>query len=184
MYCPVLYSNYEYYVKYSIDRTPQYEVFAARTEHLQEDLTNIDVLIGGDGVVRQIGARNTNTHRIDNNLTDAQTNKKIPVHLLQSPENHRLCCILYREMDAYQKIILRALNLDKSDKKESLGEIMEACGAEQYVQSSKLNTVDWFQFYHNQCPPLDDYHFAIRLLQEQGNFGKELFKLKEAAGLK
>ena len=89
------------------------EIIAFRTKHVEEDWKRVDILLGGDGVVP------TKMH-----FNDA-TNKNIPVYNKTiSEEGHlNLCKALCHEIQVYKQLLVRAINLNEEDVKESLQEL-------------------------------------------------------------
>mmetsp|Transcript_7202 Transcript_7202/g.15716 ORF Transcript_7202/g.15716 Transcript_7202/m.15716 type:complete len:564 (-) Transcript_7202:51-1742(-) len=89
------------------------EIIAFRTNHVEEDWRNVDILLGGDGSVP------TRMH-----LNDA-TQKQIPVYNKTISEEGylNLCRALCHEIQIYKQLLTRAINLNETDVLESLQEL-------------------------------------------------------------
>ena len=152
-----LYFNNEYYYNMSLARCPEKEVMVVRQESLQDDLSRLDRAVGGQGTFPQAvkhTRRNimTATHR-DSDLTGDET--------------RALCCLLYREVYYYQKIIQRAVNLTPLEKQASIQEMVQFCDistAQDYFYTWRQHHSDgddgavpsfaWDLWARQECPPL------------------------------
>ena len=61
-------------------------------------------------------------------------------HSISTVDGRRaLCCAIYKELEAYQTIILRALNLNAAEKYQTLQQVMEDCGVVDGVDENNDN---------------------------------------------
>ena len=110
--------NFGYYYDRTIAKYPRKDVVVLRTEHLWDDLQQLEYWMGGNASVgpstRNTVSHGSETYRLKSKLTD--------VKLLQS-----LCCIIELEAKLYIEIIQRAINLHAWQKQESLEAFSERC---------------------------------------------------------
>jgi hypothetical protein len=99
---------------------PNNEVFVIRTEHLWNDISQLDKFLGGTGNFDDISAfkhdHGSDKYVVKSKLT--QSGKKI------------FCHILSQEIAIYKDLIRRASNLEESEKVETLNQLKEDCGEE------------------------------------------------------
>mmetsp|Transcript_5027 Transcript_5027/g.14274 ORF Transcript_5027/g.14274 Transcript_5027/m.14274 type:complete len:344 (-) Transcript_5027:227-1258(-) len=98
------------------------DVFAIRSEHLWSDLTNLEVMFGGDG--RLIPFEKNHF---------AATSKHSPQQNREMSEEGRLrlCRALCNEIQIYKKLLHMAENLCPAERAESLAELIETCPNEE-----------------------------------------------------
>jgi hypothetical protein len=110
--------NYQTYHDMTLRHRPNNEVFVIRTEHLWNDISQLDKFLGGTGNVDDISAfkhdHGSDKYVVKSKLT--QSGKKI------------FCQILSQEIAIYKDLILRASNLEESEKVETLNQLKEDCG--------------------------------------------------------
>ena len=158
--------NYHYYYEHTLgffDASSSKEVFVVRTEHLWEDMKNLDMALGGPGVFAQEGSvvnqntngRNTQTKRNNSNEMEA------------TPQQLRsLCCLLWEELGIYQTFLERAVNLSYDRQWATLQEVWSTCSIDakdvaRYPlsptqlstnnQSRRLN-FSWSEWNRQSCP--------------------------------
>lgn len=96
--------NYEHYWKYAIGQSPDRSVAVVRMEHMWDDISLLDQHLGGTGNFGTDGGSNiSDTNRIF------------------------LCCLIAREIDIYQQLILKAWNLHANQKRDSLTDMFNQC---------------------------------------------------------
>ena len=127
---PHLHMNYNYYHKLSTALYPDRPVLALRTEFLWHDLRRLDRMLGGDGDYQADGI--TYTHgsqafHVNQGLT--------------GPEKKVLCCHLEPELQLYQDLIERSVNLLVSEKSEVLDLLYQDCG--RGMDTLILSWQDW-----------------------------------------
>lgn len=126
----------------AMDNHPERTIAVVRTEYLWEDMTKLDIAVGGTG----------EDFLNKGHAVKHVSHKKYSTEL--SPTNTRyLCCILHADIDAYQTLILKAANLDSSQKRESLNALYSHCDVE--TSGDVLDEpFSWFAFYDNTCKKL------------------------------
>jgi hypothetical protein len=108
--------NYQTYYEYTLSHYPKKEVFVIRTEHLWDDMSRLDRLLGGSGQFDQSG------HKFDHG------SEKFAIKSKLSPDEKKIFCqILSPEIAIYKDLILRASNLEEWEKDESLNQLKEDC---------------------------------------------------------
>ena len=112
---PHMLYNYLYYASRSIWKYPDKEVFGVRTEHEWEDTVELDRLLGGNGNFKQ-----------DRDVSHGSEGY-VPSPL-STQAYQKLCCTLETEIEVYQDILERVMNLDAHAKWESMESIREKCG--------------------------------------------------------
>lgn len=111
--------NYEYYRRKTIDIRPNHAIAVIRTEQLWEDVIHLDGVLGGTGDFGK-------SHGVKNNHGSDSYNVPYSADLSASNAIF-LCCLIFKEMEAYQQLILRAVNLDDTQKRETLNHLLHRC---------------------------------------------------------
>ncbi|EJK58936.1 hypothetical protein THAOC_20900 [Thalassiosira oceanica] len=112
------YHNYQKYREFSLGSHPSHSVMVIRTEHLWDDMIRLDKRLGGDGHFAQQGTKKTHGSE-----SYASNNSAFI-----APENAAyLCCVMYGEIEVYQELILKAVNLSDEEKREDLVKVMRHC---------------------------------------------------------
>lgn len=112
---PHMYYNYEYYVKESLWKYSGKEVLVIRGEQEQRDLALLNSLVAG-----------ANSSNVDTKfLKPAEAS---PPATITAEAYQKLCCILEREIDIYESILLHAANLPQYAKEDSLNDLRRKCG--------------------------------------------------------
>ena len=143
---PHFFYNYQWYLEryFTMDATP--DVVVIRTSHLWEDATAIDrALGGGDVAFRKPGTAYTHgSEKFQKNDQD----------LLTEEHFTSLCCILHRDLQAYQWIVRMARNLKHEEKQETIQDLMQTCGFEYEKapgDSVDLLSFSWEDWYQATC---------------------------------
>ena len=111
------YYNYQWYRRFSLGGHPSHTVMVIRTEHLWDDMIRLDKRLGGDGNFAWQGAKETHG-----------SESYAPSSTSIAPENAAyLCCLMYGEIEVYQELILKAVNLNDEEKREDLVKVMRHC---------------------------------------------------------
>mmetsp|Transcript_25505 Transcript_25505/g.31345 ORF Transcript_25505/g.31345 Transcript_25505/m.31345 type:complete len:402 (+) Transcript_25505:82-1287(+) len=132
--------GYRYYMKRSLDKRPNHTVAVIRTENLWEDLIHMDRLVGGDG----------HWTRMKKQVTHGSQNFKYSSDI--SPDGiNFLCCVIYDDMDAYQTLIIKAANLNDTQKRETLLAVMSHCQIDTSGTDVLENPFSWPSFYNDTC---------------------------------
>jgi Sulfotransferase family len=93
-----LFHNYRYYWKYTGQKFPKKEILALRTEHMWQDIIDLDVATGGSGKFKYKGS----VQRA-NPVPKTKTSKA-------TREYQSMCCVLWEELDLFQKITARCMD--------------------------------------------------------------------------
>lgn len=146
-----LHYNYQYYVNRAWKGATDKHIAVVRTEHLWHDIARLETLLGGDarrfwnetlqvshGSERYATAANRLTH-------DGVT---------------AMCCVLSGELQAYQDLVVAAINLQRSEKRVTLVGLHGQCrrrqssveGIEEATYAS-LSTFSWDQWSQRNCRP-------------------------------
>mmetsp|Transcript_26315 Transcript_26315/g.39859 ORF Transcript_26315/g.39859 Transcript_26315/m.39859 type:complete len:327 (+) Transcript_26315:354-1334(+) len=139
-----LFWNYQHYADATIAKRPNRTIAVIRTEHMWEDLLFLDTLVGGTGTNSKAGFQFTHHGIETNNKTGAAAD------LLTMPNRKYLCCILYKEMEIYQLLIQRAINLNESQKIQSSSDLLTSCSIPNYDSSMSLlkDPFSWKGYYN------------------------------------
>ena len=112
---PHMLYNYFYYAQRSIWKYPNKEVFAIRTEHEWDDIVALDRMLGG------------NANFVENRDVSHGSEGYVPSPLSKQAYQ-KLCCALESEIEIYQDILERVINLNSRAKQDELESIREKCG--------------------------------------------------------
>ena len=120
--------NYQHYKQFTLGSKPNHSVAVIRTEYMWEDVTNLDIALGGTGNVNGIGTKFTHGSEklpYSSNLTVANT-----IHL---------CCLLRLEIEVYHTLVLKAFNLEGYEKNQTLSSLLTHC----HVAGSGKERDEW-----------------------------------------
>ena len=120
--------NYEHYWKYAIGQRPNHSVAVVRMEHMWDDISQLDQLLGGTGNFGTVHGTKI-THRENSNKTtlfDTDGGNNISTRISDTNRIF-LCCLIAREMEIYQQLILKAWNLLANQKRDSLSDMLNQC---------------------------------------------------------
>ena len=115
-----LYHNYAYYKNLTLDQFPNREVMVVRTESLWQDISRLDVFLGGTGQFLTSG------HRFDHGRA---TQYRVKSRLTPQGKQY-FCKALQDEIAIYRMLIERAVNLNATEKRQSIGAVQADCGEE------------------------------------------------------
>jgi hypothetical protein len=107
--------NYEHYWKYSVGQRPDHAIAVVRMEHMWDDIIQLDQLFGGTGnfgTYQEVKI----THRSEKNAVFLSTD-------ISDTNTIFLCCLIAREIEIYQQLILKAWNLDAIQKRKYILEL-------------------------------------------------------------
>ena len=93
-------------------------IFVLRTEHLEQDLAKIDLMLGGDGS-SEAKVLHKNEWNKDNGMAP---NKTLSPH-----GRSNLCKALCDEIQIYKMLLHLAVNIDPVSEKQSLDELLLSC---------------------------------------------------------
>ena len=108
--------NYQFYNNF-LSKYPTKPIFAVRTEHLWNDLQQLEYILGGNATV------NSNLYESTTHGSEKYRYKKE----LTVEETQILCCLIIEEVEIYVKLIQRAINLNDVQRNESLHALNERC---------------------------------------------------------
>lgn len=132
---PHFWYNFQHYARY-IHKAASH-VVVVRSEHLWEDAMNLDRALGGDGVFGHAGLHHTHG-------SETWHAKK----QLTQEASRSLCCVLYKDIEAYQEIVLRAENLSDDEKEETMRLAFDECGIETVDANAPFS---WQQWHARTC---------------------------------
>jgi hypothetical protein len=139
--------NYAYYQNMTFDRYPERPVLALRTEHIWEDLKRVEQLLGGSG-----------DHFSRAGKDHTWGSEEYHVHGGLSPSGvQTFCCFLAAEMQIYDSLLRKAVNLSPSEKEATLAKLYDQCGLENTVLHDGIYPFPWVEWAHSRpecmCPP-------------------------------
>lgn len=112
-----IYYNYQYYAEKTVLQYPEKEVFGIRTEHENDDMKALDLLIGGSA-------------KFDATEKVSHGSEKYHPSPISTEAYHKLCCVLNDEIEAYLYLLNRTANLDDAAKQEAEDSLRQSCGVE------------------------------------------------------
>jgi hypothetical protein len=115
-------SNYRWYKQLTIDKRPEVPILIVRTEYLWQDATNIEVALGGNA---------SNFLKSHHTMSYGSESYAVKAKLETDLQRKAVCCAIYDDLQAYQDIILSALNLDEHEKMEMMGLVYRDCSVDQ-----------------------------------------------------
>ncbi|KAL3822046.1 hypothetical protein ACHAXA_007839 [Cyclostephanos tholiformis] len=130
--------NYEHYLKYSLGQRPNHPVAVLRTEHLWEDVIHLDQDLGGTGDF-------SNMEGFKFSHGSEKYTEELGTKIGTSNEVF-LCCLIYREIEFYQLLILKALNLADKQKHESLNDLLNRCHIKTHEKDVLKHPFSWRAF--------------------------------------
>ena len=130
--------GYRYYKKFTIDAYPTtHAVAVIRMEHMFDDLSQLDRAVGGTGTLQKV------------RYTHGSERYHFPYISYLSPSNtFTLCCLIYEELEAYQTIILKAINLDDTQKRKTLSNLMNHCQIQSGGEMEEQDSFSWDMLRH------------------------------------
>jgi hypothetical protein len=142
--------GYQYYMQKSLKERPTHKVAVIRAERLWEDTCHLDKLLGGTGEFE--AAKNKHARG------SADFSSSVDL----SNENTRfLCCMIWEEIEAYQTMILKAVNLDSTQKLMTLSSLLNRCLIDVTFPSEFAlleEPFNWEAFRHSSCAQLGYMH--------------------------
>lgn len=164
--------NYAHYWKYAIGQRPNHSVAVVRMEHMWDDISQLDQLLGGTGNFGTVHGTKI-THRENSNKTtlfDTDGGNNISTRISDTNRIF-LCCLIAQEIEIYQQLILKAWNLLANQKYDSLSDMLNQClikPSENYVLDYPFS---WKAFQQGAtCQKSLRWH-ASSQAEEQATFG-------------
>ena len=134
--------NYRHYIRKTLDVRPEHAVAVIRTEYMWHDVIELDLALGGSGKFSNAGFIKTHgseNWKYDTNITSSNT--------------QYLCCLIYDELAAYQDLVLRAFNLNDTEKGDAINRIISRCQIDisGYTPEHQFS---WSKFNNETCPSI------------------------------
>jgi hypothetical protein len=144
---PHLFYNYHHYVSRVLeayDPSMRRELFGIRTEHLWEDFTALNAMIGGRNSVADNSHSDTRPVKLTHGSEKYRSSSSSS---LSSSAYERLCCLLKDELFRYRDLVRRLWNLDESTKYATIQELAQKCGMLENVSSGSIQGADWVSLW-------------------------------------
>jgi hypothetical protein len=129
--------GFHHYMQYTMVKRPDIPVVVVRTEHLWEDATKLAHAMGDNETKFEL---HTNA--------GITTKRKVPSSNINLVG---ICCQIIHDLEAYQRIILSAVNLNTAEKEESLRGSLEECGIHNYNKNNVQDPFDWNGWHAHNC---------------------------------
>lgn len=141
------YYGFRYYHDQTLGKKPNHSVAVIRTENLWQDVVDLDLALGGSGVVKGGGTKYTHG-------SEAYAPQK---KNLSARNRIYLCCLIHEEIAAYQTLVLEAFNLNSSQKKESLTNLLANCHVDEILSVQRV-PFEWHELYNrtDSCKTLEE----------------------------
>ena len=139
--------NYRWYKELTIDKRPEVPILVIRTENLWQDATNIEIALGGN---------ESSFVNPGDAMSHGSENYAVTAKLETDLQRHALCCAMYDDLQAYQDIILGAINLSSDEKEKMLELLYKDCRVK--IDGMMKRTLDaefWEDWYRVNCNALD-----------------------------
>lgn len=142
--------NYQYYMDVTMKRRPHVPVLVVRTEHLWDDAKRLDIALGGNGTFQFENDPKVKhyAHGSESFNITPPTTRGISSTVVE--RRQAICCEIIQEMEAYQRIILKAINLNTTEKRETLAASLKECGV-LYHKDVVRYPFSWAQWYNQTC---------------------------------
>jgi hypothetical protein len=137
-------SNYRWYKELTIDKRPEVPVLVVRTEYLWQDAANIEIALGGKA---------SNFINSDQTMSHGSEKYAVTAKLETDLQRRALCCAMYDDLQVYQDIIMRALNLDLIEKKDMMSLVYKDCGVgvDGLASNALIDEGFWKDWYTRSC---------------------------------
>jgi hypothetical protein len=141
------YYNYGYYA-HTVWYNRSKAVAVLRTESLWNDVARIEYLLGGNpepflAPEAQLKATHgSETYHLQSGLT--------------AEGSIAICCTVHQELQVYHDLILYAVNLNASEKTDTLMVTLRHCGIHKTVPSKDVLEWKWKSWYRSYCPTILD----------------------------
>jgi hypothetical protein len=145
--------NYGFYLSLVLEE--QKELFMVRTENFWEDWQTIETMVGGANSTINVTKLLTGVSPVSHHRGQVKE-QHLPVwsRTISTIGTHNLCCAIRVDLDVYAMTLARAVNLDTSQRQESIARVEAKCGS--------LDTL------HNRCKRWDQG-------DRKGSFWSKLF---------
>ena len=136
--------NYRWYKQFTIDKRPEVPLLVVRTEYLWQDTTNIEEALGGNS---------SNFKNIHHTMSHGSEKYAVTAKLETDLQRKAVCCAIYDDLQAYQDIILNALNLDTHVQRETMASVYRDCSVDHDVYDSDTlyGTKFWETWFASSC---------------------------------
>eukprot|EP00956_Cyclotella_meneghiniana_P021462 scaffold39177_cov38-Cyclotella_meneghiniana.AAC.2 len=136
--------NYRKYTQLTINKRPEVPLLVVRTEFLWKDASNIEIALRGN-----------ESNFLDKQLTwsHGSENFAVKAKLETDIQRQAVCCTIYDDLQVYQDIVMRALNLDYYEKRKMIAMIHRDCSVNIYEHESIVlyGTKFWEQWFATTC---------------------------------
>jgi len=173
--------NYEYYVhltKTLKEGTEMYPILAIRQEHLGEDWDTLEAAFGGRSIQEdeRTGSQifqTTINPTFPRSIEDEQRYNSLS--FLSDAGRENLCVALCRDIQVYKYILFHAENLNESQVRQSILEVMNVCPEESstiHDCSPETDDIHWTNLFENS-------KFDIKEYVDVSNSRRRLYSLKK-----
>ena len=134
--------NYEYYANAAWRDYSHKHVAVVRTEHMWSDLARLEELLGGDP---------SYFDSLDQRGNFSRENAQYAVKSGVSPQGvKKICCLVFYDFKKYHELILAAVNLKPSEKRDEIFDVQRHCGMESH-QLFFTNASKWIDWQAAHC---------------------------------
>ena len=113
-------NNYGFYYRRTFLKYPDKDIVTIRTDHMWEDLQNLEYKLGGTALVK---GEATGHASVTHGSSTYVTSEKIT-----DPKGlQTICCVISSEAKIYVELLERAINLSDEQKKESITAFQKRC---------------------------------------------------------
>jgi hypothetical protein len=115
-----------------------------RTEYLWQDAANIEIALGGNS---------SNFINSDHAMSHGSEKYAVTAKLETDLQRRALCCAMYVDLQAYQDIIMSALNLDLIEKEEMMSLVYKDCGVhvDNLASNALTDASFWKGWFTSSC---------------------------------
>jgi hypothetical protein len=151
--------NYQYYKGYTVDEWPGHAVAVIRTEEMWADIIHLDHILNGTGdFSKHLGFKDT--HGSEDYLVPYRSDIDVSNAIF-------LCCLIFKEMEAYQQLVLSAINLDDTQKRETLNNLLSRCHIKALKNDPVNHPFSWRAFRRGRICT-GSLHHVRNLIPENG----------------
>lgn len=141
--------NYHFYKKNTMDKFANHSIATIRTEHMWDDVEKLDKLLGGTGEFGASGSRHT--HGSEKYKQGYSSDLSLSNAIF-------LCCLIWKEIETYQDMILKSFNLDNAEKMKAMFDLLNRCHIKTPMPTDVLKEpFSWEEFGNEeQCRSITD----------------------------
>ncbi|KAL7568562.1 hypothetical protein ACA910_002674 [Epithemia clementina (nom. ined.)] len=145
--------NYQFYEAQSIRRRPTVPVVVVRTERMWEDAKQLDLALGGDGIFAHDGHHHTHgSEKFSPSKNERGSSSRLVRGTSREDRKRRqaICCAIYLDIASMQRFVLRALNLNHTEKVKTMQQTFDECGVTT-KNDPVLLPFDWDDWHNESC---------------------------------